>query len=222
MYGCFTYGQGFSYPTMTSGGRGIHDFVPTGWVILDSAYGDLNKDGLEDAAIILQRIDSVSIIRGDEDTVFTQPRILFIVFRDVANKQYKLIEQSNSFILKHDNTEMEEPYQELAIDNGVLEIGFHIFYNMGSWSIINATYKFRYQDNNFVLIGADNSTFNRATHDFEDYSYNFLTKKRSLTKGNDNNGTKKTTWKTLNISALKTLKTFAEPFSWEVEENVYL
>jgi hypothetical protein len=74
----------------------------------------------------------------------------------------------------------------------------------------------------FVLIGADNSSFHRATHDYENYSYNFLTKKRTLTKGNDNNGKEKTTWKTVKISTLKTLKTFAEPFTWEVEKDIYL
>lgn len=61
-----------------------------------------------------------------------------------------------------------------------------------------------------------------ATMDFEQYSYNFLTKKRSFTKGNDEKGIKKTTWKLLNISPLKTLKNFAEPFTWKVETGVYL
>jgi hypothetical protein len=93
---------------------------------------------------------------------------------------------------------------------------------MGSWYVTNAVYKFRYQQEQFVLIGADHSSFHRATHDFEDYSYNFLTKKRVWIKGNDNKGTKKTTWKSLNVPALKTLKNFSEPFTWEVETNVYL
>ena len=117
---------------------------------------------------------------------------------------------------------MDDPYQEMTINNGILVVRFHLFYNMGSWYVTNAVYKFRYQQGQFVLIGADNSSFHRATHDFEDYSYNFLTKKRALTKGNDNKGTKKTTWKSLNISQLKTLKTFVEPFTWEVEADLYL
>jgi len=86
----------------------------------------------------------------------------------------------------------------------------------------NSAYKFRYQQHQFVLIGADNFSFHRATQDFEDYSYNFLTNKRVLTKGNDDKGTKKTTLKSLNIATLKTLKTFTEPFTWEVETDIYL
>jgi len=213
-------GQGFSYPSIISNGKTLADLVPVGWTILDSTYGDLNKDGLKDAAIILQHKDSIELV-SDEDSVLTQPRILVIVFRN-RNNGFQLIEQSNSFILKHDNPTMDDPYEELSITKGVLEIRFRLFYNMGSWYVTNAAYKFRYQQGEFVLIGADNFSFHRASQDYEDYSYNFLSRKRTLTKGNDHNNIKKSTSKSLAIPSLKTLKTFIEPFSWEVEEDIYL
>lgn len=221
---CFgvSYGQEFSYPAIKKTGQSVRDFVPAGWTILDSAYGDLNKDGAKDAVIIIQHKDSILLVNSLEDTVLTQPRILLILFNKPATNNYDLTEQSNSFILMHDNPTMDDPYQELTINKGILEVQFHLFYNMGSWSVTNAVYKFRYQQGQFVLIGADNSSFHRATHDFEDYSYNFLTKKRALTKGNDNKGTKRTSWKSLNISELKTLRTFSKPFTWEVETDLYL
>jgi hypothetical protein len=217
-----SYGQDFAYPSIKSKGQSIIDFVPVGWTILDSASGDINRDGIKDAAIIIQHRDSVTLVNSLEDTVLTQPRILLILFKKPVDYSLELIEQSNSFILKHDNSAMDDPYQELAINNGVLEVKFHLFYNIGSWYVTNAFYKFRYQQEQFVLIGAGSSSFHRATHDFEDYSYNFLTRKRALTKGNDNKGTKKTTWKPLTVSTLKTLKTFSEPFTWEVEKDIYL
>lgn len=217
-----SYGQDFFYPTVSKSGESINDFVPAGWTILDSIKGDLNKDYIDDAVIILQHEESVTLINTDGDTTLTQPRILLILIKDTVSNSFKLTDRSNSFILKHDNPAMEDPYQGLAINKGVLEITFNIFYNMGSWYVTNASYKFRYQQGEFVLIGADNYSFHRATHDFEDYSYNFLTRKRILTKGNDNNGTKKSTSKTLSLSTLKTLKTFKEPFTWEVEKDVVL
>lgn len=222
IYYGFSFGQHFAYPSIKSTGQSIIDFVPAGWTILDNAYGDLNKDGSKDAAIVIQHRDSVSLVNSLEDTVLTQPRILLILFKKPSENSLQLVEQSNSFILKYENSAMDDPYQELAINNGILEIKYHLFYNMGSWYVTNTVYKFRYQKKQFILIGADNFSFHRATHDFENYSYNFLTKKRALTKGNDNKGTKKTTWKSLNISKFKTLKTFIEPFTWEVEKDMYL
>jgi len=217
-----SHGQSFTYPSIKSMGKTITDFIPVGWIVLDSAYGDLNKDGLKDAAIVLQHKDSVAIVKDEEDTALTQPRILLILFKNAGDNGYQLTEQSNSFILNHDNASMDDPYQELSINKDVLEVKFYVFYNMGSWYIINASYKFRYFHREFVLIGADNSSFHRATHDYEYYSYNFLTKKRILIKGNDNNGTKKTSTKAITISTLKTIKTLKEPFTWEVEKNIYL
>lgn len=217
-----SYGQDFSYPTIEAKRQSIIDFVPEGWTILDSAYGDLNKDGFRDAAIVIQHKDSISMVNSLDDTILTQPRMLLIVLKDPVENGFALIETSNSFILKHDNPAMDDPYQDLTINKGLLEVKFRLFYNMGSWFVTNAVYKFRYQQGQFVLIGAENFSFHRATHDFEDYSYNFLTKKRALTKGNDNTGIKNTTWKSLNIPELKSLKTLTEPFTWEVETDLYL
>ncbi len=217
-----SYGQGFSYPLIQSKGKTINDFAPVGWTVLDSAYGDLNKDGLNDAAVILQHKDSITILNGEDDSVLTQPRILLLLFKNAVDNEFQLAEQSHSFILKHDNSAMEDPYEGLTISKGIVEIKFHLFYNMGSWYVTNAVYKFRYQQGQFVLIGADNFSFHRASHDYEDYIYNFLTKKRILTKGNDNNNTKTSTSKAIPVPTLKTLKTFSEPFTWEVEKDIFL
>ena len=218
----FLWGQGVLYPTINTKGQQLKDFIPAGWMILDTATGDLNKDNLQDAAIILQHKDSIAMIKDVEDTVITQPRILIILFKNRADNSLELVQQSNSFILMHDSPTMDDPFQELNIYAGILEIKFRLFYNMGSWNASTASYKFRYQKREFVLIGADSFSLHRATLDFEEYSYNFLTKKRSLTKGNDNTGKKKTIWKALNISPLKTLKTFTAPFTWEVEPGNFL
>jgi hypothetical protein len=117
---------------------------------------------------------------------------------------------------------MDDPYQGISINEGILKLDFHLFYLMGSWYATSSTYKFRYDDNAFVLIAADISTIHRATLDFEDYSYNFLTRKRSHTKGNDQKGTKKTSVKIVRLLKLMTFDTFVEPFTWEVDSDIYL
>lgn len=232
---CFgaAYGQSFVYPSIKLAGRRVADFVPPGWMVLDSAYGDLNKDGIKDAAIVIQHKDSVLLVDSLEDTVLTQPRILLLFFKKAADNSYELVEQSNSFILKHESVMpdddlrqwrpiMDDPYQDIAIANSVLKVSFRIFYSMGSWNVTGVEYKFRYQQGGFALIGADYSSYHRGTMDSEDYTFNFLTKKKTVAKGNLGKSGTRQSWKPLAIPALKTLKTFSEPFSWEVEPDFYL
>jgi len=220
------WGQKFSYPSIKKQGSTVADFVPQGWKILDSASGDLNKDKLVDFAVILQHKDGIKILKseeGDSETVTTQPRMLIILFRCNSSNKYMLKEQNNSFILNNDNSTMEEPYQSIKIINGALRLDFQLFSNMGSWFITSSSYIFRYQNNDFFLIGAEYKSFNRANQDYEDYSYNFSTKEWSLTTGNESSNTKpKVEWHKLDLKVLKTFSTFKKPFTWEVTKDIYL
>ena len=208
----------FSYPAIKSKGNRIDEFIPSNWTILDSANGDLNKDKLIDAAIVLQYKDSLPIVNPDNDTTLAQPRILIILFSD-SSGSLTLVEQSNTFIINNDNPMSTDPYEDILIDKGVLEIRFQLLYG----DVTNLAYKFRFQQGEFALIGADKFITTRATLDFANYSYNFLTKKRSLVTGNEDKGTKnKTIWKSIHLTQLKTLKTFKQPITWEVEKFTYL
>ncbi|MFN9958974.1 MAG: hypothetical protein ACK55I_38270, partial [bacterium] len=163
--------------------------------------------------------DSVVWVNDFGDTVLTNPRMLVVLFRDTGQEGYTLAERSNTFILVHDHRIMDDPFEDVMITKGLLEIGFRLFYSMGSWYITVATYKFRYQANEFALIGAEYLSFHRATHDFEEYSYNFLTKKKIVSKGSDMNGTRKTIKESFALPELKTMKTFARPFTWWIDDS---
>ncbi|HRZ96477.1 MAG TPA: hypothetical protein P5084_02895 [Paludibacter sp.] len=221
----FAIGQDFSYPNINNQGKDINSFIPNGWILLDSTQGDLNKDNHNDLALIIQHKDSVTVIKKDfdfNDTVLTQPRILIVLFYNQTTNQYQLVEQSNSFILNHDNSNMEDPYQDISIDKGVLKIDFHIFMNMGGWGMSNNCYKFRYQNNEFALIGADYNSVNRGSGETEVRSYNFMRKKVKVAIGTIENVKQKIAWRTIDLNELKTIKTFKQPFTWEVEKDYCL
>lgn len=218
-------GQSFTYPTIKLTANSAHDFVPKGWTILKSANGDLNSDLHPDVALVLQHRDSVSLVKDEDgypDTITTQPRILVIAFYNSASKQFDLIEQSNSFILYHDNPSMDDPFQHISIANQILQIDFSIFYNMGSWQTSTNNYKFRFQDHEFKLIGADYNSTMRNTGETEDHHYNFLTKKVKVTTGNIEDNKRRIKWKPVNCKELKTFKTFVQPFTWEVEKDFFI
>jgi hypothetical protein len=212
-----SFGQTFVYPTIKRTGKFIKDFVPSGWTILDSATGDLNNDNQYDATVILQHIDSTLIVEKEdnfEDSVVTQPRILIILFKNSTNNLFNLFEQSNSFILTHDSPFIDDPYQSISIKRGILQIDFYWYPTSGNWFNTTA-YKFRYQKNNFFLIGADYEESNKASHDFNRHSYNFLARKMTSTNGNWDKKTAKSKTEVLDFGNLKTIETIKRPYDWE-------
>lgn len=219
--------QSFEYPKIGGSKSSMKEFIPAGWSLKDSAKGDLNGDFRNDFVFVLQYNDSVKVLKNDliagSVIVITQPRILLIGFKYPETNLYYIKEQSNTFILNADNPSMEDPYQSVEITKGVIYISFQLFYNFGSYSLTNTTYKFRFQNDEFALIGVDNYSISRSTLDFEESSYNFLSKKWSLKRGNEENNTKaKAKSYPLEVKDLKTLKTFKQPYSWEIRKNIYL
>jgi hypothetical protein len=212
-----SFGQNFGYPTIGKTEHFIKDFVPTGWTILDSATGDLNNDNHYDAAVILQRIDSTLIIEKEddfEDSVVTQPRILIILFKNITNNQFDLVKQNNTFILTHDNPFIDDPYRSISIKKGILQIDFYWYPTSGNWFNTTA-YKFRYQNNNFFLIGADYEESNKASHDFNRHSYNFLVGKMISTDGNWDKKTAKSKTEAFNSGNLITIEAIKRPYDWD-------
>jgi hypothetical protein len=220
--------QNFSYLIINKEGNSIKDFIPKGWKVLDSAKGDLNNDKKDDLALVLQNKDSITLLEKDDDSIhidtfITQPRILAIFFYNMSSGKYNLTEQSNSFILNHDKPNMEDPYKSIQIENGVLQIKFEIFDYNASLFMTDLTFKFGYRDNDFKLIGAENYNVDRGTSDYENASFNFLTNKWSMTKGNVLKEVPvKTEWHTLDSKELKTFRTFSKPNTWEIVQSITL
>ncbi len=218
-------GQSFQYPSVRKSGISANSFVPSGWHILDSAEGVLRPNGPNDLVLILQHTDSVSILNDDfgvEITVITQPRMLVVLFFDSASKIYRLAEQNNLFVLPHDSENVEDPYDNVTIKKRVVSLSFQYFALSGSWYATNTTYKFRYQNDAFFLIGADRFDMHRGTGEWEKRSYNFLTNQCKESSGDLENDRLKKRTRSFRSSSLKTWKTFEKPFTWEVESGYFL
>ena len=210
-----------SIPKIPLKGKNIESFIPKNWKLISKANGDLNQDKKEDFAFVIQLVDKKNIIHNKDglgrNELDSNPRTLVIIFKDSLSEGYNFIQKTDTFIIRDVEPVAEDPFEEIKIFNGLLDIHFQWWYSAGSWFTSQHSYKFRYQNHNFALIGVDCSTFHRASGDSKDYSFNFLTKKYSLTVGNDNDETikPKTSWHKISIKELKTFKTFKEPFTWD-------
>ncbi|MCI1185972.1 hypothetical protein MON38_00965 [Hymenobacter sp. DH14] len=208
--------QQAQYPAVKPKAQQVGGFVPPGWEIRDGATGDLNKDGLADEALVLER----SARKGKPDSVL--PRMLVVLFKLPANQGYTLSAQSNSFILTHDDPETDEPLAGISITRGVLKIDFQYNRSDSHDDLSTSAYKFRYNGRQFVLIGADISITGRMSFTFQKYSYNFLTRKGVFTTGPLGEDADPTLTRTLALPVPKTLDTFVKPGTWLLDENFFL
>ena len=209
-------------------GDSIENLIPKNWKVLSMAKGDLNKDGIEDLAFVIENTDTNNIHHDEEgfgrDSINLNPRILGIYFRNNSGVLVKQL-QSDSFIILQDSPTMDEPFDGIKIlKNGVLTIDFHFWFSAGSWSMSNHTYKFRFQKNNFELIGYESSERHRGTGETTDYSINFSIRKMHITNLTiDENDTEviKEESKTFKIDKLKSIQSLGKPFEWEFN-GIYL
>ena len=133
-------------------GRQLADFVPPGYELLPrgQAFGDLNRDGRPDAALVLRSLaenDTVAAA-AEETDVESQPRHLIIVLGTPGG--YTLAAQTDKAALCNDCGGMYgDPFEGIEIKKGVLSLS-HYGGSSWRWGI---TTKYRYQTGRFYLIG---------------------------------------------------------------------
>jgi hypothetical protein len=219
------YGQSYQLPIIKNEGYSAQDFSPVGWFVSDSIQGDLSKDNLIDKVFIIKKKDSIVLKDNEGDEYTIQPRIIAIAFKNSSNK-YGLIETNEKLLIDYNFPKTyDDPFTLMNIENGLLIIKFSFDYIYGNFYFY--TYKFRFEKGQFLLIGADAQYVTRRTMDFETSSYNFLTKKWSLTIGTNTNQeppnlTEKKETFDLEIDKLKTLKTMDRPGTWQVLNEKWL
>lgn len=178
--------------------KSINDFVPKGWKILKDengsnfiAKGDLNKDKLEDVAIVIEKNDKKNIKKNESlgpDELNLNPRILLVLFKE-KNGTYTLAAKNDKGFIKSEGNEetptLMDTLSNISIKKNVLKITFNYFMSAGSWNTSSDTYIFRFQNNVFELIGYESDSYMRNTGEEEKVSINFSTNKvKSTTGGN--------------------------------------
>lgn len=201
----------------------LESFIPEGWDVRKKVKGDLNKDGVEDIAMVLQSTD-IRLFMGEEPMrINSNPNKLIILFGQKKKGCYTLSVKSETFILAHDQENMDDPFDDISISKGTLKISFTEFYNMGGSDSGSYSYIWRFQDGEFKLIGANSTVHNRMSGDGVEASVNFSTNKYSLTKFNiAEEMDEAEVWKKLNLKELKTFSTFKKPWTWSINEDLNL
>ena len=164
-------------------GRTIKGVVPNGWDI-QSATGDLNKDGIEDFVLIVRPNDPAHIKTRDDGFEYNFNPLFLAVYFGSPSGVYK------RFKVWHDTVSgREDEYtditNELSITpKGAIDISVSSWSSMGTAATGGSTYRYRFQSGDFYLIGEESSWLNRMTGEGESTSINYLTGQKEITTGN--------------------------------------
>ena len=164
-------------------GRTIEEVVPNGWDI-QSATGDLNKDGIEDFVLIVRPNDPAHIKTRDDGFEYNFNPLFLAVYFGSPSGVYK------RFKVWHDTVSgREDEYtditNELSITpKGAIDISVSSWSSMGTAATGGSTYRYRFQSGDFYLIGEESSWLNRMTGEGESTSINYLTGQKEITTGN--------------------------------------
>lgn len=140
----------------TAKAKDLDSLIPCGWSILEDfdgelvkAEGDLNKDGITDIAVVIESTEE------DEEA---PPRALLIAFGN-NDGTYTLSIISDKVILKRDEGgTWGDPFESLSIDRGSVLVSD---YGGSNWRWYNK-YRFRFQDDDWYLIGATTGSYYSA------------------------------------------------------------
>ena len=144
--------------------------VPRGYSVIDSVLGDLDKDGVDELVIAYNT-------KSNEDEIREGVPRELIIYKKLNNKWTIWQKSMQALSGSSDGGPMGDPFGEISIENGILKI-YHE--GGGGWKW-NHTDKYRFNGNDFILIGYQ--SYSGALCEYwEGVDFNLVTGKINFTK----------------------------------------
>ncbi|MFC3846705.1 hypothetical protein [Paenibacillus sp. PFR10] len=158
-----------SSPTPEKLTKDLKSLIPTGWYYLEKskdkpaiAEGDLNKDGIPDIAAVIEKTETTDV---------DSPRSLMIAF-GTGNGNYTLSILADHVVLRgKEGGTFGDPFDDIIIDRGSIVLS-DFGGSRWKWS---DKYRFRFQNNDWYLIGLTKTSYDGATAATDEDDYNLLT-----------------------------------------------
>lgn len=165
------------------------EWIPEGWKLIAHTSGDLNRDGFEDVALVAERTDPAKYRQNRESpgasVLNLNQRRLIILFGTPGGFR-KIFGRDDLLPSEHDE---EVPCLAdrlngggVSIKRGNLVIELHTWLSCGSYGVTHETFTFRPEGARMRLIGYDCSEFSRSSGEQADFSINYLTGRKKITK----------------------------------------
>lgn len=167
----------------------VNEFIPNGWKLISKQFGDLNKDGVNDAILVLEDTKAENFKKNDglgPAILNINPRRLLILFKNASG--YKEEFKRDDIIPSKGNDSfpcLADPLENggVSTTRGLLIIELGTWLSCGGYGVTHEKFSIRYEKSIFRLIGYDYYSFSRSTGEASELSVNYLSGKKISTIG---------------------------------------
>ena len=146
--------------------------------------GDLNNDGIEDLVVAATPRDPKNMMVRDDGYEYKFNKPILAVYFGKGDGEYKLFkEYPNTLPGAEDEFTFVTVGSEITED-GILEFDVEYFNSAGSSQSDSQSYLFKFQDDDFFLIGFDSQSYSRYSGEAENVHRDYLAHKQLTTTFN--------------------------------------
>ena len=169
----------------------INGMVPKNWILVYYTLGDINRDGKDDAIMVVENTDRSYLKRNTvigPKILNMNPRKMLILFQTETGYD-EVLKVENGLPTEHDMHKpcLADPLVEtgeIKINDGQIKVEF--LYKMNCSTIYNSTkhtFNFRYEDARFRLVGFDEMKLERISGDATEYSIDYVAGQKKTVTG---------------------------------------
>lgn len=147
-------------------------------------WGDLNKDGILDLVLVATPRDPENMMTRSDGYEYNFNEPVLAIYFGKGDETYSLFKEYPNTIPGAVDEFTFVTVESDITEEGVLKFGVEVFYSAGGSETGQNSYLYRFQDDDFYLIGFDSEAYSRYSGEADKVSRNYLTKKQLTTTYN--------------------------------------
>ncbi|MFZ2099319.1 MAG: hypothetical protein WAU86_02005, partial [Oricola sp.] len=153
------------------------DYATAGWHEIGAANGDLNRDGIDDVAVVIEAPEGMMEPRnacdGDQGYSEAPVRRLIVAFADGKGGYTRAADEPRLVLRSDEGGAFGDPFEGISIERGSI-VADHYGGSRWRWGM---TVRFRFDDGDWRMTGMTDSQMDSLSLSAITYDYNALSGK---------------------------------------------
>lgn len=168
----------------------INEMVPKNWILVYYTLGDINHDGKDDAIMVVENTDPFYLKKNriiGPKILNMNPRKMMVLFQTETGYE-EVLSVANGFPTEHSEQRpcLADPLVEageINIKNGLVKVALNYKLKCSGYHTTNHTFKFRYENMRFRLVGFDAVQLERISGDATEHNFDYVAGEKKIVTG---------------------------------------